>query len=161
MSGDKGFRLGALACCVVYIFSFLFLPYITVKFTQIGVSGLDCMSVSFWAYLVLIAGIAAAVCSMVAEAKTAAVVCLVAAFITLVSFFLIRADAAGLLGNLVGGGASSSVTMGINIITTLGFGPVISILCGIGGAVLCFLSENASKPRTITPGISSNSDDEW
>lgn len=158
MSSDKRFRLGALACCVVHIISFLFLPYVEViRLNTRSVSGLVCMSVSFWACLVLIAGIAAAICSMIAPAKTAAVVCLVAAFITIVSFFLVRAFAAELLGAFAGVDASYSRTVRMII----GPGLIISFICGIVGAVLCFLSENASRPRTISPGISANSDDEW
>ncbi|MBR2661545.1 MAG: hypothetical protein IKE15_09110 [Clostridia bacterium] len=152
MSRETGFRLGAMGCFLLYIISFLFLPYVA-EMGGYGHSGVDCFFVSGWAYLILATGIAAAICTMTVPAKPAAVICLAAALIALIAFFPIRMEVAARMNRVT--------TNGIYVVPTAGFGLVLCILCGIGAAVLCFLSEYASKPVKHTPGLTADPDDEW
>ena len=162
MYEGKGYRFGALGCCLVYLLAFLLLPLVTNRLMLTSASGIDCLSVSVWAYLVLAAGIAAAVCTLIAPPKAAAAVCLAAAFIAIFSFFLLRKDTAVLFASYVGGGMSSgAAATGITVSSVMGYGPVLAMLCGIAAAVLCFLSGRRPKTRQITPGLTANPDDEW
>ena len=49
------FKLIAGGCCLLYLLAFLFLPFIALKLVGIGLSGLNCFSVSALAYIPLAA----------------------------------------------------------------------------------------------------------
>ncbi len=155
-------NLAAMGCSILYILLYLFLPVIAVKLIGVGASGMDLFSLSVWSYLPLVAGIAMAVCAMVTPPKTGGIVCIVGAFIPLITYFILN-------GEIVSGVASISgipalnplLGMGANVIFTVGTGVILPLLLGIGAAVFCFLSDMQPKATTRTSGFSSGEDDEW
>lgn len=158
---DK-YKLAASGCGILYLLTYFFLPFISVKFIGIGATGMDCISVSAWSYLPLIAGIAMIVCSFVLDPKAGMIVNLIGSFIPLITFFLFRADLLGNARSIVGSSVLSGLTsIGANTILTVGIGLILSILAGIGATVLCYLAGNAQKPADRAPGLGTNVDNEW
>ena len=43
----------------------------------------------------------------------------------------------------------------------IGVGTILSMICGFGSAILCFLSDSPGKAVTRTPGLGSDMGDEW
>lgn len=162
MGKDKLLRLGAAGCGFAYILLFLFLPFLRVRLTRLGLTGVDCLSASIWSYLVLIFGIAAIVCAFAAPAKVAAMIFLAAAFIPLPVFLIVRADLANNSLTIISGDSQAELnSVVLNGALTAGFGMVMSVIFDIGGAILCFLAGSVSPRREVTPGYSANIDDEW
>ncbi len=155
-------NLAAMGCSILYILLYLFLPVIAVKLLGVGASGMDLFSLSVWSYLPLIAGIAMAVCALVTPPQTGGVVCIVGAFIPLITYFILSGEIVGGVASLSGvPGMSSLLGMGANAIFTVGAGVILPMLLGIGAAVLCFLSDMKPKMVKRTSGFSANEDDEW
>ena len=152
-------NLGAAGCGLVYILVFLFLPFIAVKFLQVGVSGMDLFSISALMYLPLVAGIVMMVCSLVAPKEAAAVTAAICAFIPLIVFFIVRSDVINGALSLTGIDLAG-IGFGISNILTVGIGVVLDILLGIGCAILCWVSDY-TKAVTRTPGLGASEDDEW
>ena len=162
MEKDKLLRTGAAGCGLVYIVLFLFLPFLRVRLTRLGLTGVDCLSASMWSYLVLLSGIAAIICAFAAPPKVAAIVFLAAALIPLPVFLIVRADLANSPLTIISGDTQTGLSSAaLNGALTVGFGMVMTVIAGIGGAILCFLAGSVSPRREITPGYSANIDDEW
>ncbi len=155
----------AVVCCVLYIVLFLFLPVLSVALVGIGFSGADLMGQSGWVWLVLVCGVGMGVCALVLPGKIAALVSLVGALIPLISFLLIRGqvlDVGNTVSGVLGlGGAGRIVSGAISSVLKIGVGTILSMICGIGSAVLCFLSEGQGRATTRTPGLGNDTGDEW
>ena len=151
------FKLGALGCCVLYLVLYLFLPVVSIPFVGVGASASQAMSVTGWPWLVIIGGVAMGVCALLLPGKKAAIVSLVGAFLPLISFALIKGDITGVVGGIGLGVVANYAGALFNI----GLGVILAMLCGIGSAVLCFLSDGQGKATTRTPGLGSDTGDEW
>lgn len=158
---DNKYKLAAAGCSILYLLAFLIFPFLGVKFIGLGVSGMDCISVSAWAYLPLIAGIAMIICNIVLDSRNAMIVDIVASFIPLIAFFLVRGDVTGGVSSVLGGRLPALSSIGANVIFTLGFGLILSILFGIASAVLSYFAGNVQKPAKREPGLGTSVDDEW
>lgn len=155
-------NLAALGCCLMYVLLYLFLPVLAVKLIGIGASGMDLFSVTVWSYLPLIMGIAMALCAVLTPSRVGGAVCIVGAFVPLITYFIIRSLIIRDAGLLTGvSGLSSVIGIGTNVIFTVGAGVVLPILLGTGAAVFCFLADQAAKPKERTAGFSAGSDDDW
>lgn len=153
-------KLFAAGCVAVYLAAYLFLPFLAVRYVGIGLSGLRCISLSFWCCLPLIAGIAMAVCSFVLPAKISGIINIVGAVLPLAVFFIFRetlaADVLGLLGLAEAGKVAAAYAL------TVGAGVIIALIFGVGAAVLCFLSDNAQAPvQQRTAGFGASDDEDW
>ena len=156
------FKLGALGCCVLYLILYLFLPVVSIAFVGLGVSPSQIMSVSFWPWLVVIGGVAMGVCALLLPAKPAAIVSLAGAFLPLITFLTIKGQitgAAGGVANMIGAGSVVNTVAGA--LLNIGLGAILAMLCGFGSAVLCFLSEGQGRATTRTPGLGTDTGDEW
>ena len=167
---DSGYKLCAAGCCVAYVLTFLLLPFIAIKLIGIGISGMDCMQLNGLCYLPLLMGIGMAVCCFVLPGKTAAVVCGIGAFLPLIIYFPVQnglvSDGLALAGTIIKGLASALSGIGsyvVGQILTLGIGVFLPMLCGIGAAVLCYLSDNVTYKKSTEkiPGYSSDPDGDW
>ncbi len=155
-------KLAAMGCSVLYILLYLFLPVIAVKLLGVGASGMDLFSLSVWSYLPLVAGIAMAICAIVTSPKAGGAVCIVGAFIPLITYFIVNGEIVGGVASISGVSALSPLLgMGANVIFTVGAGVILPMLLGIGAAVLCFLSDMQPKATTRTAGLGSDEGDEW
>lgn len=165
---NTAFKLGAVGCSFAYLLTFLLLPYLGVTILGLfSAPGMDCLQINVLCYLPLIAGIAMIICSFVLPGKKAAIVNAIGAFIPLIVFSPIRSSylngGASLMDLIIPG--ISSFLSGVagkaaERFITFGVGGVLSILFGIGAAVLCFLSDNVQQTKR-TPGPSPSPDEDW
>lgn len=155
-------NLAAMGCSILYILLYLFLPVIAVKLIGVGASGMDLFSLSVWSYLPLVAGIAMAICAVVTPPKSGGIVCIVGAFIPLITYFILNGEIVSGVATLSGvSGMNSVLGMGANAIFTVGAGVILPLLLGIGAAVFCFLSDMQPKGTTRTAGLGTDEGDEW
>ena len=155
-------NLSALGCGVLYLFFWFLLPVLAVPVIGAGVTGANLLSVSFWSWLPLMAGIALMVCAMLTPPQISGAVCAVCAFVPLLSWFLIRARTvrdAALLGSLPLLRELSGAEVGA--VLTVGAGVVLPMILGICAAVFCFLGALRPKTAQRTAGLSAGADDEW
>ena len=158
-------KLCAVGCCVLYILLFLFLPEFTVALIGIGVSGADMLQFSGWGWLVIISGVAMGACALLLPGKVAAIVSGIGAFMPLFSLLFLKSQITGLArgatGSIGAGVLGGTVDSIIGYAVQVGSGVILAIICGLGSAVLCFLSEGQSKATTRTAGLGSDTGDEW
>lgn len=156
-------NLSAMGCSILYILLYMFLPVIAVKLSGVGFSGMDLFSFTVWGFLPLIAGIAMAICVMVAPSKIAGGVCIGGAFIPLITYFILQSEIVGGVASSFSGGSGlgSFLHIGASAVLTVGAGVILPMLLGIGAAVLCFLGEMQPKAKQRSFGFGSGEDDEW
>lgn len=155
-------KLFAAGCCLIYLLVYLFLPMVAIVLVGIGAPAMNLMSVSVWCYLPLICGIAMLICSITLPGRTSGIICAIGAFLPLITFFIVRTSVISNALSLFGSAISSLGVAGISQVLTVGVGPILALVAGIGAAVLCFLSEGTSaKPASRAAGLSSSEDDEW
>lgn len=162
------YRLCAVGCCAAYILAFLFLPFIALKFVGIGLIGLHCLTINALSYFIIAFGIGMGICSFALPGKTAGMIDIAGAVLTLIMFFIYRGavigDGMGIAGTIVPGLSSAISGMGsaaISQLLTVGAGAVLPMIFAAVAGALCFLSENARKPAERTAGFGASSDDEW
>jgi len=157
-------RLAALGCGLCYLMVYLFMPFIRlgIPISPIGygISGSNCLSGTVWAWFPLLAGIGIIVCSLVLPGTIAAIVNLVASFIPLFSFLLMRNS---LPGSWINGlDIPKEIASGFGkLLFSIGTGPILMVFLGIGSAVLVYLSENHREPIKRTPGLGATEDEDW
>ena len=158
------FRIFAAACAIVYLLLYLFLPFMSVALVSFGFSGSDAMSLSAWCYIPLVLGIAMAVCSLFLPGKISAAVAVVGAFMPLLVFFIVRGELTGDVSTMIGINnipGLSSILGQVSAVFKLGIGGVLSMIAGIGCAILCFLSDSVQKPAARTAGLGADEDSDW
>lgn len=162
-------KLCAVGCCAAYIITFLFLPFVALKFVGIGITGIHCLSISALTYLILVFGVAMGICSIALPGRTAGIIDIAGAVLTLIVYFIFQGavigDGLSIAKTIVPGLGSAIANIGasaIGQIFTVGAGVIIPMICAGAAAALCFLSENASqRPTERTAGFGSSADDEW
>lgn len=158
------FKLIAAACALVYLLLYLFLPFMSVALTSFGFSGSDAMSLSAWCYIPLVCGIAMVICSIFLPGKISAIIAAVGAFMPLLVFFIVRGELTGDVSALIGIDripGLSAVLGRVSAVFKLGIGGVLSMISGVGCAVLCFLSDSLQKPAARTAGLGVDEDSDW
>ena len=161
-------KICVIGCCAAYILAFLFLPFVALKFIGIGITGIQCLSINPLSYLILVFGIGMGLSAFFLPGKTAGIICIACAVLTLIVYFIFQGavigDSLGLAGAIVPGlgtAISGLAPAAIGQMLTVGAGVVVPMILAGVAAVLCFLSENAQKPAERTAGLGSSSDDEW
>ena len=167
---NKNMKIGAAACGVGHLLTYLFLPFIAL----IGISknAIWAMSYSSWCYVPLITGIAMIVCAVAAPGKIGCAVNAVLSLMPLAAFLLFRTDIganAAAIGNALLGELGAGFAGGLSSITSrlagsvigVGFGVIFSMIFGFACAALCFLSDYNSKPKSHSAGLTSDNGDEW
>ena len=139
----------AVACAIVYMLAYLFLPFMAVPFVNIGASAKDLLQFSTWMILPLIAGAAMVACALLAPKAASATVFGVSAFLPLMLYWLLNSQLMGIIGISLGG---------INVLT-VGFGIVADILLGVAGVVFCLLSGTAPKIEKHSAGLTADEND--
>ena len=139
----------AVACAIVYMLAYLFLPFIAVPFVNIGASAKDLLQFSAWMILPLIAGAAMVACALLAPKAASATVFGVSAFLPLMLYWLLNSQLMSIIGISLGG---------INVLT-VGFGIVADILLGVAGVVFCLLSGTAPKIEKHSAGLTADEND--
>lgn len=139
----------AVACAIVYMLAYLFLPFMAVPFVNIGASAKDLLQFSTWMILPLIAGAAMVVCALLAPKAASATVFGVSAFLPLMLYWLLNSQLMSIIGISLGG---------INVLT-VGFGIVADILLGVAGVVFCLLSGTAPKIEKHSAGLTADEND--
>lgn len=139
----------AVACAIVYMLAYLFLPFMAVPFVNIGASAKDLLQFSAWMILPLIAGAAMVACALLAPKAASATVFGVSAFLPLMLYWLLNSQLMGIIGISLGG---------INVLT-VGFGIVADILLGVAGVVFCLLSGTAPKTEKHSAGLTADEND--
>ncbi len=153
----NGFRIGAAACGAAYILSILFLPFLSIMNQPF--SGMEIMSDIGWVYLSLAAGLAILICALVCPGKIGGIVSIIGAVTALISFFLVKPEAGGLVRSYFSQmGKGNYYYIGIGI----GAGVILAALLAAGSAVLCFLADgNLGRPKSQSVGLTSDNGDEW
>ena len=139
----------AVACAIVYMLAYLFLPFMAVPFVNIGASAKDLLQFSAWMILPLIAGAAMGACALLAPKAASATVFGVSAFLPLMLYWLLNSQLMSIIGISLGG---------INVLT-VGFGIVADILLGVAGVVFCLLSGTAPKIEKHSAGLTADEND--
>lgn len=139
----------AVACAIVYMLAYLFLPFMAVTFVNIGASAKDLLQFSAWMILPLIAGAAMVACALLAPKAASATVFGVSAFLPLMLYWLLNSQLMSIIGISLGG---------INVLT-VGFGIVADILLGVAGVVFCLLSGTAPKIEKHSAGLTADEND--
>lgn len=139
----------AVACAIVYMLAYLFLPFMAVPFVNIGASAKDLLQFSTWMILPLIAGAAMVACALLAPKAASATVFGVSAFLPLMLYWLLNSQLMSIIGISLGG---------INVLT-VGFGIVADILLGVAGVVFCLLSGTAPKIEKHSAGLTADEND--
>lgn len=139
----------AVACAIVYMLAYLFLPFMAVPFVNIGASAKDLLQFSAWMILPLIAGAAMVACALLAPKAASATVFGVSAFLPLMLYWLLNSQLMSIIGISLGG---------INVLT-VGFGVVADILLGVAGVVFCLLSGTAPKIEKHSAGLTADEND--
>lgn len=139
----------AVACAIVYMLAYLFLPFMAVPFVNIGASAKDLLQFSAWMILPLIAGAAMVACALLAPKAASATVFGVSAFLPLMLYWLLNSQLMSIIGISLGG---------INVLT-VGFGIVADILLGVAGVVFCLLSGTAPKIEKHSAGLTADEND--
>lgn len=139
----------AVACAIVYMLAYLFLPFMAVPFVNIGASAKDLLQFSAWMILPLIAGAAMVACALLAPKAASATVFGVSAFLPLMLYWLLNSQLMSIIGISLGG---------INVLT-VGFGIVADILLGVAGVVFCLLSGTAPKIEKHAAGLTADEND--
>lgn len=139
----------AVACAIVYMLAYLFLPFMAVPFVNIGASAKNLLQFSAWMILPLIAGAAMVACALLAPKAASATVFGVSAFLPLMLYWLLNSQLMSIIGISLGG---------INVLT-VGFGIVADILLGVAGVVFCLLSGTAPKIEKHSAGLTADEND--
>lgn len=139
----------AVACAIVYMLAYLFLPFMAVPFVNIGASAKDLLQFSAWMILPLIAGAAMVACALLAPKAASATVFGVSAFLPLMLYWLLNSQLMSIIDISL---------RGINVLT-VGFGIVADILLGVAGVVFCLLSGTAPKIEKHSAGLTADEND--
>ena len=139
----------AVACAIVYMLAYLFLPFMAVPFVNIGASAKNLLQFSAWMILPLIAGAAMVACALLAPKAASATVFGVSAFLPLMLYWLLNSQLMSIIGISL---------VGINVLT-VGFGIVADILLGVAGVVFCLLSGTAPKIEKHSAGLTADEND--
>lgn len=153
-------KICAVVCCVLYLFTFMFLPFVSVDIYRysgfVAKNGIDLLF-SALGWLVVFTAIAMGICAFVLPGKAGAVVSLVGTFIPLIVFMVIRSDPTVVYKQILEAGSKTGI-----IVFSAGAGMILPMLFALGSAVLCFLSSLSRPTRTHSAGVTANDDiDEW
>ncbi len=143
----------AVACAIVYMLAYLFLPFMAVPFVNIGASAKDLLQFSAWMILPLIAGAAMVACALLAPKAASATVFGVSAFLPLMLYWLLNSQLMGIIGGIIG------ISLGGINVLTVGLGIVADILLGVAGVVFCLLSGTAPKIEKHSAGLTADEND--
>ena len=154
----SGFKIGAAACCFMYLLAFLLLPFVMIVI--LPVLGSQLLS-TIWGWIVLAAGLTMGACAILADGKIASIVSAVGALVPLIVFFIAPGEIlASFIPAELGIRQLAGSVVSIYAVR-IGAGVILTLLLGIASAVLCFLSEQNRKPRNITAGLGAETDDDW
>ena len=149
---NRVMRILSAVCWGLYLTAFLFLPVLSFPVGR-AFSGAELFSYTVWVILPLISGTAALILTLTVPRIVSAVIGFVSAVIPVTAFYLIRYEIQS--GSLYISGSDYGLFQ-------MGYGAVLAVLFGLGGAVLCLLSVLLQpKPKVHTAGLTSDDGDEW
>lgn len=143
----------AVGCAVVYILAYLFLPFITVPFVQVGAPAKDLLQLSVWMLLPLIASAAMVVCALLAPKAVAAALFGGGAFLPLMLYGILNSQFKGLIESMIG------ISLGGISEPGVGLGIIAAMLLGVAGVVFCLLSGTAPKIEKHSAGLTADEND--
>ena len=147
----------------LYVIFFMLAPVVSIN--QIALYGYSSteseiinggvlMLICAWPILPAIFGVMMGIFAMVLPGKIAAIINGISAFVPLFTFwFILGMDEFKLVGNL---GRMVSYNP-----FSIGYGTILSIICGVICAVLCFFPDFSAAPKTRTAGLGTDVGNEW
>ena len=153
-------NLAAAGCSVLYIFAYLFLPFLQIPFLA-SVAAKDLLAFSSVLYLPIIVGILMGACALLAPKQVTVIAGAVGAFLPMLLFSNFKGTLSGLTNTMMNNGQSSIALQQVSMsLLTMGWGIFVTLLLGAGVAGLSLLS---GPPKTKTPptGLTANDDNDW